>query len=131
MRAKDAVTRMAEDERLQKRLSQAAILVDTLSHMKGAAMKTGQLLSLEFSDLLPPEVTDVLRKLHDDAVTLPFEKIESVIRKEIGVEGMARLQDLSRDPISAASIGQVHVATVDGKKVAVKVQFPGVGRQQL
>jgi predicted unusual protein kinase regulating ubiquinone biosynthesis (AarF/ABC1/UbiB family) len=128
VRAMDAVTKLADDDRLQKRLSQAATLVDTLSQMKGAAMKTGQLLSLEFSDLLPPEVTDILRKLHDDAVTLPYENIEKVLRKELGPEGFARLKNISHEPISAASIGQVHTATVDGKKVAVKVQFPGVDK---
>jgi predicted unusual protein kinase regulating ubiquinone biosynthesis (AarF/ABC1/UbiB family) len=128
VRAADAVTKLTDDERLKRRLSQATTLVDALSRMKGAAMKTGQLLSLEFSDLLPPEVTAVLRQLHDDAVTMGFDDIKAVIRKELGPERFMRLESLSKEPISAASIGQVHTAVVDGKKVAVKVQFPGVDK---
>ena len=128
VRTLDAVTKLADDDRLQKRLSQASDLVNTLSQMKGAAMKTGQLLSLEFSDLLPPEVTEVLRKLHDDSTFLPFDQIQKILIRELGTELFEQIKDLSEEPVSAASIGQVHSAFIRGEKVAIKIQFPGVDK---
>ena len=111
---------------LATKLKQAQTLVDTLGDLKGAAMKAGQLLSLEASDLLPPEVIDILRQLHDSAPAMSFPQIQSILRAELGTQNFARISDLSPDPIAAASIGQVHAAQVDGRKVAVKIQYPGV-----
>lgn len=126
VRSLDAVSALSDESRLKKRLNQAAGLVESLSQLKGAAMKTGQLLSLEFSDLLPPEITDILRKLHDSSTFMPFDQVQKILRRELGPELFRELEDLSVEPISAASIGQVHSATLAGQKVAVKIQFPGV-----
>ncbi len=114
-------------KQMASRLAQAKTLVASLSRLKGAAMKTGQILSLELSDLLPKEVTDVLRNLHDNATFLPINDINKILRRELG-EAFSRLQSLSEEPIAAASIGQVHRAIVEGAEVAVKVQFPGVAK---
>ena len=113
------------DERLQTRMKQAEELVEVLGQLKGAAMKAGQLLSLEISDLLPPEVSQVLRQLHDRAPPADIKVILEMIEGDLG-DKASRLENLSDEPIASASIGQVHSATVDGKKVAVKVQYPGV-----
>jgi predicted unusual protein kinase regulating ubiquinone biosynthesis (AarF/ABC1/UbiB family) len=91
-------------------------------------MKTGQLLSLEFSDLLPPEITEILRTLHDSSTFMPFEQVEKILRKELGEVLFADLKNVSKTPISSASIGQVHSAELHGQKVAIKVQFPGVDK---
>lgn len=128
VRSLDAVSALSEDSKLKKRLDQARGLVDALSQLKGAAMKTGQLLSLEFSDLLPPEITEILRTLHDSSTFMSFEQVEKILRKELGPEFYADLKNISKVPISSASIGQVHSAELNGKKVAIKVQFPGVDK---
>lgn len=107
------------------RVRQAEDIVRTLGELKGAAMKAGQLLSLEFSDFLPPEVTTVLRQLHDQSGAYEGD-MAAIAQKELGNERFTRLQNFSKDPIAAASIGQVHRAVLDGKPVVVKIQYPGI-----
>jgi aarF domain-containing kinase len=128
VRSLEAVSALTEDAKIKKRLAQARGLVDSLSQLKGAAMKTGQLFSLEFSDLLPPEITDILRTLHDSSTFMPYNQVEKILRKELGPERLAEFKNISEQPISAASIGQVHTADLNGEKVAIKVQFPGVDK---
>jgi aarF domain-containing kinase len=111
---------------LQGRLNQAEDIVRTLGELKGAAMKAGQLLSMEFSEFLPPEVIAVLRQLHDQSATYTGESMSAIVVKELGKERFAQLQDFSEVPIAAASIGQVHTATLDGKQVVIKIQYPGI-----
>lgn len=111
---------------ISTRLKQAKELVETLGQMKGAAMKVGQFLSMEMASFLPEEVTEVLRKLHDDSTFLPKEDIDKILLKSLGKEKFAKIQNLSEEPIAAASIGQVHKAAIDGVEVAIKIQFPGV-----
>lgn len=128
VRSLEAISSLTEDDKIKRRLDQARVLVDALSQLKGAAMKTGQLLSLEFSDLLPPEITAILRSLHDSSTFMPFEQVKKILRKELTPELLADLKNISESPISAASIGQVHTAELNGQKVAIKVQFPGVDK---
>lgn len=128
VRSLEAVSALSEDSKLKKRLEQAKGLVDALSQLKGAAMKTGQLLSLEFSDLLPPEITAILRTLHDSSTFMSFDQVEKILRKELGAELFKDLKNISEAPMSSASIGQVHSAELHGKKVAIKIQFPGVDK---
>ncbi len=113
---------------LDTRVSQAAEIVAALGDLKGAAMKAGQLLSLELSDLLPPEVTDVLRTLHDSSSFMPFEQVQKILQRELGTERLQHFRNLSTEPIAAASIGQVHSADLDGRPVVLKVQYPGVAK---
>lgn len=114
-------------ERVQTRIKQAQDLVDTLGLLKGAAMKAGQLLSLEISDLLPPEISDILRTLHDQAPPADIALMQEVLRLDLG-DRVLDLHELSARPIASASIGQVHSATVEGQKVAVKIQYPGIAK---
>ena len=111
---------------LLKRVKQTASLVDSLSQLKGAAMKAGQLLSIEASDFLPPEITAVLRELYEESAFMPLADVERILLRELGHERLEQIKDLSPEPVASASIGQVHRATIKGKTVAVKVQFPGV-----
>ncbi|MFP4233433.1 MAG: ABC1 kinase family protein [Nitriliruptoraceae bacterium] len=108
----------------------AANLAAVLGEMKGAAMKLGQLLS--FVDLdLPPEVRsayhEALASLRDDAPAFDADAISQVLAEEYGRAPEEVFATFDAAPLAAASIGQVHAATLhDGRDVVVKVQYPGV-----
>ncbi|MCK6544666.1 AarF/ABC1/UbiB kinase family protein [Myxococcota bacterium] len=116
----------AASSELKTRIAQAKVLAEGLSQLKGAAMKAGQLLSIDASDLLPPEALEILGKLQGKAEPIDFEVIRSILEAELGAERLARLERLDPIAAAAASIGQVHTAHVDGTRVAVKVQYPGI-----
>jgi len=104
-------------------------LAESLASMRGAAMKLGQLLSLESEDLLPPEIAETLGSLRDSGDAMPREQLERVLREAWGPRWQERFADFDFDPIAAASIGQVHTATTpDGRELALKIQYPGVAR---
>lgn len=111
---------------IQSRLEQARILTQSLSQLKGAAMKAGQLLSIELDDYFPPEAAEILSQLQNQGSSISYDVIESILEKELGAEKLKRLSDISRHPIASASIAQIHSATFDQKKLAIKIQHPGV-----
>ena len=92
-------------------------------------VKFGQLLSTR-PDLVPPDIIAELRALQDDVRPFPFEQAERVIEEELGNSIDRLFLDFEPIPVAAASIGQVHRATLpNGHAVAVKVQRPGAARQ--
>jgi predicted unusual protein kinase regulating ubiquinone biosynthesis (AarF/ABC1/UbiB family) len=102
-------------------------VADQLSQLRGAAMKVGQLLSMDAGDLLPPEVADILARLRADATAMPMSQVVSMLDANWGEGWRRHFRQFSFTPVAAASIGQVHFGqTVDGRDVAVKVQYPGV-----
>jgi predicted unusual protein kinase regulating ubiquinone biosynthesis (AarF/ABC1/UbiB family) len=107
--------------------AQLTALASELGQLKGSAMKAGQMLSMFGEQFLPPEANALLKSLQSDSPPMAWEAIEKVLLEEIGT---AKLQDLDieRTPTAAASLGQVHVARrlSDGKKLAIKIQYPGV-----
>lgn len=104
-------------------------LARRLSQMRGAAMKLGQLLSLESADIVPPEFAEALGVLRASADTMPRSQLRRVLGREYGKGWEARFEVFEEEPMAAASIGQVHAArTVDGRDVALKIQYPGVAR---
>lgn len=113
-------------DQVKRRVQQAKIITDSLSQLKGAAMKAGQLLSIDASGFLPQEALDVLAKLQGQSVQMDFALVEKQLRKELGFEKFSELKNLSYRAVAAASIGQVHSAQLNGQKVAVKVQYPGI-----
>jgi len=107
----------------------ATRLAERLSEMRGAAMKVGQLLSMEAGDFLPPELTRILGVLREQAHPMPLGQVAAVLKRAWGDDWPARFRRFSFTPLAAASIGQVHEAeTRDGRRLAVKVQYPGVRR---
>ena len=112
---------------LEELVRNARRLVATLGEMKGAAMKVGQMLSLQDA-LLPPEVAAVLRSLQKETPSLPLEMVEDQLAEELG-DPLQLFASFEPEAFAAASIGQVHRAVLrDGRQVAVKIQYPGIDR---
>ena len=107
----------------------AARLADQLSHLRGAAMKLGQMISMDAGDILPPEFTQILARLRDQAHHMTARQLNEVLTAEWGVQWRARLSGFQGTPIAAASIGQVHRGRLpDGREIAIKIQYPGIAR---
>lgn len=107
----------------------AARLADKLARLRGAAMKVGQLLSMEAGELLPAEFTEILARLREDAHFMPLGQLAEVLEAQWGKGWETRFARFSFTPMAAASIGQVHEAWLtDGRHLAIKVQYPGVRR---
>ncbi len=102
-------------------------LVATLGELKGAAMKVGQMLSLQDA-FLPPEVAVVLRSLQGETPSLPLSMVEDQLAEELG-DPLQIFASFEPEAFAAASIGQVHRAVLrDGRRVAVKIQYPSIDR---
>ncbi|SIO50775.1 Predicted unusual protein kinase regulating ubiquinone biosynthesis, AarF/ABC1/UbiB family [Rhodovulum sp. ES.010] len=104
-------------------------VADQLAHMRGAAMKVGQLVSMDAGDMLPPELADIMARLRADAHYMPGGQLKQVLNANWGEGWQKRFARFIVRPIAAASIGQVHRAQAkDGRDLAIKVQYPGVRR---
>lgn len=104
-------------------------LTDRLSHLRGAAMKMGQMISLDAGDFLPDELSRILATLRDQANFMPTKQLDQVLKSEWGPDWRKQFRWFNPRPIAAASIGQVHKAlTRDGEELAIKVQYPGVAK---
>ncbi len=102
-----------------------------LSQLRGAAMKIGQLMSMDAGELLPPELSDILGQLRAEAQHMPRGQLQAVLNRNWGKGWGDHFDSFGFAPIAAASIGQVHRAmTKDGRDLAIKVQYPGV-RQSI
>jgi predicted unusual protein kinase regulating ubiquinone biosynthesis (AarF/ABC1/UbiB family) len=116
----------------QRHLETAMKMVGALGQMKGAAMKLGQFASFIDTDFLPDESREIyqeqLAKLRTSAPPMPWEKVEKVLDEEYEGEPLAELfAEIEHEAFAAASIGQVHRAELpDGRRVAVKIQYPGI-----
>jgi len=102
-----------------------------LGELKGGAMKMGQALSI-FEAALPPEIAGpyraTLTKLQESAPPLPTRTVHQVLVHDLGADWRDNFSEFDDQPVAAASIGQVHAATWrDGRRVAVKIQYPGAG----
>lgn len=102
-------------------------LGDRLSEMRGAAMKVGQLLSMDSGQLLPPQLSELLARLREDAHAMPLGQVAAVLKDAWGEGWENQFSRFAFTPLAAASIGQVHEAVLkDGRRLAIKVQYPGI-----
>jgi len=116
-----------ESRKTENLVLNATRLVKTLGELKGAAMKVGQMLSLHVG-ILPPEVAAVLNELQRSAPSVPFEVMEGEVRGQLP-DYDEIFEHLEPRAFAAASIGQVHRGILrDGRRVAVKIQYPEIER---
>ncbi|KAI8323537.1 ABC1-domain-containing protein [Martensiomyces pterosporus] len=109
-------------------------IVAKLTKMRGAALKLGQMLSIQDSKDMTPEIAEVLQRVQNSANYVPIAQVDKTMRKQLGPHWRDNFAPFSDEPFAAASIGQVHEAQLSPemqekygfKKVAVKVQYPGV-----
>ncbi|KAL0037748.1 hypothetical protein WJX77_010712 [Trebouxia sp. C0004] len=104
-------------------------LATALCRMRGAALKLGQMLSIQDEGVLPPQFQQALERVRAGADVMPQGQLHKVIEAELGVNWRNRMATFEDEPLAAASIGQVHGGKLhDGRRFAMKIQYPGVAR---
>jgi predicted unusual protein kinase regulating ubiquinone biosynthesis (AarF/ABC1/UbiB family) len=103
----------------------ASDIYGTLSQLKGSALKVAQMMSMD-KNLLPKAYSDKFQMAQYSAPPLSYPLVVRTFQRELGKSPTEVFEEFSKEAVNAASIGQVHAATKNGKKLAVKVQYPGV-----
>jgi len=115
-----------EQEEGAKPPAEARELAADIEKLGPAFIKLGQLLSTR-PDIVPPAYAQALARLQDDVAPFPFEEVEKILTEELGVRLSKAFSHIDPEPLAAASIAQVHRASLrDGREVALKIQRPGI-----
>lgn len=109
---------------IQSRIEQAKIITESLGNLRGAAMKAGQILSLDLDDYFPPEAIQILSQLQNQVWESPDLDLAKVLKRELTPEQLLKLQDIQYKPFAAASMGQVYKARSGRQAIVIKAQYP-------
>jgi ubiquinone biosynthesis protein len=127
----DAELEPSKGTALEPASPKAEELASDLEAMGPTFIKLGQLLSTR-PDLLPPPYIEALSRLQDNVAAFSYEELEQIVTEELGVRISKAFAHFSTEPLAAASLGQVHRATLrDGRQVVVKVQRPNIREQVM
>jgi predicted unusual protein kinase regulating ubiquinone biosynthesis (AarF/ABC1/UbiB family) len=110
---------------VEKAKQAARELVREMGTLKGLVMKVGQMASY-LPGALPDEAQAILAQLQAESVAMSYDRVAEVIREQLGAAPESLFDDFDEKPFAAASIGQVHLARLGDRRVAVKVQYPGI-----
>ncbi|TKS81428.1 Atypical kinase COQ8B, mitochondrial [Collichthys lucidus] len=102
-------------------------IVSTLCKVRGAALKIGQMLSIQDNSFINPQLQKIFERVRQSADFMPAWQMHKVLEEELGPGWRDKLSSYEDKPFAAASIGQVHHAVLkDGREIAMKIQYPGV-----
>uniref|UniRef100_A0A674MIC8 Coenzyme Q8B n=1 Tax=Takifugu rubripes TaxID=31033 RepID=A0A674MIC8_TAKRU len=102
-------------------------IVDTLCKVRGAALKIGQMLSIQDNSFINPQLQKIFERVRQSADFMPSWQMKKVLEEDLGPGWQEKLLSFEEKPFAAASIGQVHHGVLkDGREIAVKIQYPGV-----
>uniref|UniRef100_A0A669F351 Atypical kinase COQ8A, mitochondrial n=1 Tax=Oreochromis niloticus TaxID=8128 RepID=A0A669F351_ORENI len=104
-------------------------IVRTLCKVRGAALKIGQMLSIQDDAFINPQLAKIFERVRQSADFMPTKQMMKVIYNDLGPNWRDKLEYFEERPFAAASIGQVHLAKMkDGREVAMKIQYPGIAK---
>ncbi|XP_061452893.1 atypical kinase COQ8B, mitochondrial isoform X2 [Rhineura floridana] len=104
-------------------------IVDTLCKMRGAALKIGQMLSIQDNSFISPQLQRIFERVRQSADFMPPSQMMEVLVEELGTNWRDKVASFEEIPFAAASIGQVHLGVLkDGTEVAMKIQYPGIAQ---
>lgn len=104
-------------------------IVRTLCKVRGAALKLGQMLSIQDDAFINPQLAKIFERVRQSADFMPSKQMMKAISSDLGPNWRDKLEYFEEKPFAAASIGQVHLARLkDGREVAMKIQYPGVAK---
>ncbi len=115
----------SETSRDELNESNAGDIYESLSKLKGSALKVAQMLSMD-KNLLPVAYQNKFQMAQYSAPPLSYPLVLKTFKQQFGKAPLDLFESFSKTALHAASIGQVHKATVDGRTLAVKVQYPGI-----
>uniref|UniRef100_A0A8C7ZL19 Atypical kinase COQ8A, mitochondrial n=1 Tax=Oryzias sinensis TaxID=183150 RepID=A0A8C7ZL19_9TELE len=104
-------------------------IVRTLCKVRGAALKLGQMLSIQDDAFINPHLAKIFERVRQSADFMPIKQMTKALNSDLGPNWRDKLEFFEERPFAAASIGQVHLARMkDGREVAMKIQYPGVAQ---
>ncbi|XP_071335038.1 atypical kinase COQ8A, mitochondrial-like [Trachinotus anak] len=104
-------------------------IVRTLCKVRGAALKLGQMLSIQDDAFINPQLAKIFERVRQSADFMPIKQMTKALNSDLGHNWRDKLESFEERPFAAASIGQVHLARMkDGREVAMKIQYPGVAQ---
>ncbi|XP_051500954.1 atypical kinase COQ8A, mitochondrial-like [Myxocyprinus asiaticus] len=104
-------------------------IVRTLCKVRGAALKLGQMLSIQDDAFINPQLAKIFERVRQSADFMPIKQMMKALNNDLGPNWRDKVEMFEERPFAAASIGQVHLAKMkDGREVAMKIQYPGVAQ---